>query len=161
MSIEAIGAVGELIAGLATVATLVYLALQIRQFTLSGNADRQLAVQSDFSRMHEQVVGDEGLAKLLARCRDEVLEDLAPADDERLQAYVNGVANAFSSIELSYRRGQFNEGEYLDYCNNFAYFCERYPALVPRIREMVELNHIGHYKIFATVQSDSSDKGFD
>ena len=145
---QLLGNFGEFGGAIAVVATLVYLAYQIRQNTRSSYASRQHTVQAEFSRLHEQVVGNEALAELIARCRYPSLGDLSPADDERVQAFANHKANTYASIELAHQAGQFDEIQYEVYCYDFRRFLNMYPALVPRVRAILEQDHAEHWVMF-------------
>ena len=148
MSIQELGSIGELVAGIATVATLIYLALQIRQNTLASKVNRQHVVQTEFSRMHEHVASDESLANLVSLCRNPSTGELSPAENERIQSYANATANTYASIELAYRGGQFSREVYETYCHDFVRNIAMYPALKPRYRDMCEQNLISDYGIF-------------
>ena len=58
MNWEAIGAVGEVGGAIAVVATLAYLAAQIRHSSESTLASTQFAIQAEYNRMHEVLVQD-------------------------------------------------------------------------------------------------------
>ena len=67
MNWEAIGAVGEVGGAIAVVATLVYLAAQIRHSAESNLASTQFGIQSEFNRFHEMVISDPELLVTLER----------------------------------------------------------------------------------------------
>lgn len=69
MNWEAIGSAAELVAALATVATLVYLAIQIRQNTISVRAATHHAGATAFRDLVAWLAGDAELAELYYRGR--------------------------------------------------------------------------------------------
>ncbi len=82
MTLDEVGNIGELIAAIATVATLVYLALQIRQnnFMLRDAAHR--GIQDDADRWRAYLIENEEIAALYTRG----MNDLdALHSDERLR----------------------------------------------------------------------------
>jgi hypothetical protein len=65
VTIDGVGAVGELIAAIATVATLFYLATQIRQSTGVARAASQQALLDTFAEMSAELYRDRDLAQLV------------------------------------------------------------------------------------------------
>ena len=66
MTIQDWGSIGELIAAIATVATLIYLAAQIRQNSKHTDATTEDAVASRFNDVNLLIASDPQLADLLA-----------------------------------------------------------------------------------------------
>jgi len=64
VTIQDLGNVGELLAAIATLATLVYLARQIRASNLSVRAESQRAVRAGGSAMHVAIVQDAEVARI-------------------------------------------------------------------------------------------------
>ena len=99
--------------------------------------------------MHERIAGNDDLAKLVARCREPSIGELAPSDGERIQSYANAVANTYVSFELAHQSGQLNRDVYVTYCHDFIRFNAMYPGLAPKLRSMLEQNPLAqHYEIF-------------
>lgn len=145
---QLLGNFGEFFGAIAVVATLGYLAIQIRQNTRSNYVSRQQAVQHELSRMHEQIAVNEGLAELVARCRNPAIDTLSPVDDERVERLANFYLNTFASIETAHREGQFGAHEYAEYCREFQRILTTYPAFVPKLREIMEEFDAPYYGIF-------------
>ena len=94
MSWEAIGSIGELIGALAVLATLVYLARQIRQH--NREMENQVksvdlasfnAIDESFSRFRSLIAADGQLAELWRRAKEDYLS-LAPDERERADALI-------------------------------------------------------------------------
>jgi hypothetical protein len=64
VTIQDLGSIGELLAAIATLATLLYLAKQIRASNLSVRAESQRAVRSGGSAMHVAIVQDPDVARI-------------------------------------------------------------------------------------------------
>lgn len=64
MSIEELGSIGELLAAVATIIALIYLALQIRQSNTLLQHERIRGVQDDADRWRSYVISDKELAKV-------------------------------------------------------------------------------------------------
>ncbi len=82
MTIQDLGSLGELIAAVATVATLVYLAAQIRQNTRALRSSSFHGVTDSFNQVNMRVANDESLARIF-RLGSEDLAQLT--DDERVR----------------------------------------------------------------------------
>ena len=59
MDIMELGAIGELVGGVAVIGTLVYMALQVRQNTRQGAATFTYMLSSEFQRMHDTTLEPE------------------------------------------------------------------------------------------------------
>jgi hypothetical protein len=92
MTLEQLGNVGEFIAAIATLATLVYLALQIRQNTQSIEAQSHHAITDSFNDINS-IIGTDPIAARIFRVGRTGLENLSEDD-----------AFAFGFLMLSYMR---------------------------------------------------------
>ena len=72
MNWEAIGAIGEIVGAFAVVATLGYLAVQIRQNTERERLTQEFASNQYFNELRMLVAGDEALADIEARGVDDL-----------------------------------------------------------------------------------------
>ena len=145
---QLLGNFGEFVGAIAVVATLGYLAVQIRQNTRSNYVSRQIAAQEQLSQMHEQIMGNGELAELVARCRNPELGDLSPGEEERVERFANFYLNAYSGIEGSYRQGELSENIYERYRVDFKRTLNTYPALSSRMRAIVEQYDAENFMIF-------------
>jgi hypothetical protein len=82
VTIQDLGSLGELIAAVATVATLVYLAAQIRQNTRALRSSSFHGVTDSFNQINMRIANDESLARIF-RLGSEDLAQLT--DDERVR----------------------------------------------------------------------------
>jgi len=64
VTIQNLGSIGELIAAIATIATLIYLALQIRGSAASTRAEARRAMDTDLNEAIRRIAGDPELAQL-------------------------------------------------------------------------------------------------
>ncbi len=67
MTIQDVGSIGELVGAIATVATLVYLAIQIRSNTLALRSTAAHSVHESFATWYRMLAGDAGLSELMAK----------------------------------------------------------------------------------------------
>ena len=82
MTIQELGSIGELLAALATIGTLAYLAIQVRQSTRALRSSTFQEISNDMSVSSETVAAHADLSVVLVKGAEN-LADLSP--DERLR----------------------------------------------------------------------------
>ena len=133
---QLLGNFGEFFGAIAVVVTLAYLAVQLRQNTLSNKSTYQLQIQSNFTRTTEQLFGNSEMCRLLADCREPTLpSDLSSADMERIRLYVNAEINTYAFVQMAHENRQIDDGIYQIYCESLKNDTHNYPALLPVYRE--------------------------
>ncbi len=115
MTLEELGNLGEFIGGIAVVATLIYVAVQIRQNnsliranTDSVNAASVIAFQTFFTTPASQVVQDESFADIFLRGLSEP-DSLSPSEAIRFQSHLQIIFVAFDSGFKLLRSGAMDE----------------------------------------------------
>jgi hypothetical protein len=118
VTIQDLGSLGELIAAVATVATLVYLAVQIRQNTKSVRASSRLDVASGWRAHNRQM-----LDPAVNRAYQQGLRrypDMPYADRSIFINLFNDHAVFFQGAFALYEEGQVDRQTYEDYLTWFA-----------------------------------------
>lgn len=92
MSIQDLGAVGELVAAIATVATLLYLAIQIRQNNRNLEESTSASVNQGWASINSRLSSDPQFAEIFIRGRED-LGALDPVELERFRAFVQDILN--------------------------------------------------------------------
>lgn len=94
MSLQDVGSIGELVAAIATVITLVYLSIQVRHNSRALDRSNDFAQASSihditllFNELNWRLAGDAGLADIYTRAL--AGEALSPTDATRFVAFVN------------------------------------------------------------------------
>jgi hypothetical protein len=94
VSIQDVGSIGELIAAIATVLTLVYLAIQVRHNSHALDRSNEFAQANSihhltilFNELNWRLASDAELADIYTRALSG--EELSPTDDTRFTAFVN------------------------------------------------------------------------
>jgi hypothetical protein len=109
VSLQDLGSIGELIAAIATVVTLVYLAIQIRHNSRAMDRSNEFAQASSihditllFNELNWRLASDGELADIYTRAL--AGEDLTPAESTRFVAFVATIENLVGqqSLELGY-----------------------------------------------------------
>jgi PAS domain-containing protein len=92
MSIQDLGALGELVAAIATIATLLYLAVQIRQNNRNLQESTSASINQGFASINSRLSSDEQFAEIFIRGRED-LEALNAVELERFRAFVQDILN--------------------------------------------------------------------
>jgi hypothetical protein len=104
MSLQDLGSLGEFIAAIATLVTLVYLAIQIRQNTKSVRASSFHDAISDFAHGIEELNKDPELTRIFYAGLAN-FEDLSQLERQRFATYFTAVLRRYESILYQTRRG--------------------------------------------------------
>ena len=100
MTIQDLGSIGEFVAAIATLATLVYLALQIRQNTRSVQLSALEANVQAGNRVRELLIMDEGLSDLHSKG----LQGYSQLDRAERLRFGLLLQNFFSNIQAAFVR---------------------------------------------------------
>jgi len=107
---EVVGAIGELIGGLAVLLTLFYLAVQIRQNTEATRVQIRQAISDAQSSNINLRATDPHIAKLIIKSRKN--EQLDEEELLRLQFHLDATLRQFENIHAQYCAGFFPEPEW-------------------------------------------------
>ena len=108
MTIQDLGSVGELVAAIATIVTLAYLAIQIRQSTTSTRTATYQAIVSTSIELGNTFSRDGEFAELFVRALAD-LESLSPAERVRLHGHVSSVLRTYELVFHQYAHGAIDE----------------------------------------------------
>ena len=97
MTIQDLGSMGELIAAVATVATLVYLAIQLKQNTRALRSQTFQQSSMDMSLTANAISSDGELAKIVVKASDS-LDDLSPEERIRFHFWMVVALRRFEAI---------------------------------------------------------------
>ena len=92
MTIQELGSLGELVAAIATVVTLIYLATQIRHNNKALAEATSASVNASYASINARISSDAEFAELFLRGRRD-LASLDPVELERFRAFVQDVLN--------------------------------------------------------------------
>ena len=102
MTIQDLGSIGEFVAAIATILTLIYLALQIRHNTLESQATSRNAVSKSFIDLLHHVSRD---AEIASFTRRGIVEPESLNDDETFRFDCLAMA-IFQNFEVAYTQWQ-------------------------------------------------------
>jgi hypothetical protein len=107
MTIQDLGSLGEFITALATLATLVYVAVQIRQNTRSGRASSFQASSNDIFNIIDQLALDPELNRIyFAGTRD--YASLSPEDRRRFGSYMSSLIGRWENLVFQGEQGMLD-----------------------------------------------------
>ena len=92
MTIEQLGDLGQLIAAIATVVTLIYLTTQIRQNNKALAEATSASINASYASINSRISSDAEFAELFLRGRRD-LQSLNPVEVERFRAMVQDILN--------------------------------------------------------------------
>ncbi len=119
MTIQDLGSVGELIAAIATVATLIYLAAQIRQNTSTVATSTYESVFKGFNDFNLSVASDPDLARILASGLNDPTS-LDKNEQVRFVLIMISVSNQYLKLLRLKDRGAFPADEWDTYAREAA-----------------------------------------
>ena len=117
MTIQDLGSIGEFVAAIATLITLLYLAIQIRQNTRSVRSSTYQAVLDSSNRMN-QLLGEPDLQRIYRLGRKDP-KQLNEEDLIRFQWLLGQLLNLYEGLFLQHQQGAIDDDFFL---NRFATF---------------------------------------
>lgn len=116
MNWEAIGAISEIIGAIAVVASLVYLATQIRQSTKVAQSATRQAVAESAQRLGQDLIDNTGMAEILVKhIRG---EELSAVEEMRLQARCYRDMRHWENIHYQMSEGLMSEEQWHGFRKN-------------------------------------------
>jgi hypothetical protein len=147
MNWEAIGAIGETLGSLVVIASVIYLALQLRQTNDISRFNTAKELLSRFNEINSHLVSDESLRRLL--CKE---DQLTPEEEEQLYAFTNLMINVWLSVQEARNAGQVDETLFEAMIRDVDVILERWPLTKPRIEQWLErYPEVKHYRVFEPV----------
>jgi hypothetical protein len=111
VTIQDLGSIGELIAAIATVATLLYLASQIRSNTISMKAEARRAARIDAAAATRLIAGSDGTAEVFRQGLADP-KSLSATQKVRFQFLISEVVfGPLETAEKEWRMGTTNREE--------------------------------------------------
>ncbi len=112
LTIQDLGSIGEFIAAIATLVTLVYLALQIRHNTRESQAVSRNSVSQSFIDLLTHVSSDSEIAKLVRRGFIDP-DSLDDDDTLRLDCIIGALFQNFEAAFAQWRRGVLTDDDWV------------------------------------------------
>jgi len=129
MNWEAIGAVGEVLGGLAVFVTLIYLARQISESNKLARSSSAHDAMSGFGKVNEMIVANPTLAELLAQLKSQGVE-CTPAESVQLEHFCLRLINVYIEAQSAYDNGHMEDTTYRLMLNDVDAALDTYPGLL-------------------------------
>jgi hypothetical protein len=109
--LETIGIWGEFLGGLGVIASLVFLAHQIRISNRLAVAASERELMGNFSSLNELFMGNNEASNLMAKLTDPDI-DFDKPQTEKARAFVRRLANVWIAADESHRQGFLTDNTY-------------------------------------------------
>ena len=123
--------VSQIISATAVVASLLYLALQIRSSNQMARSAVVSELQKKYVDFYNVVLANDGLAALLAKITDpEYKADTGP-DDQKLETLAILLCSIWYSAQTSFDQGLLDDEAYRIFCEEVHVRLVQWPAMTP------------------------------
>ena len=120
MDIMELGAIGELVGGVAVLATLIYLAIQVRQNSAAIRTTGQSQMVEPLFEQARQVVQDPDIARIVhARIFSE--ERLSDVDEYRFQVWASMTMYGWENLYRAFEAGAVSRDSLLNSVDNMTW----------------------------------------
>ena len=114
MTLQDWGAIGELVGGVAVIVTLVYLAVQIRQYRLGMSSATFHSTMQGFNQLNTMLGADPSLAEVLERGAKDP-ESLDPREQSQFVWLQRSYVNIYENLYQQFLRGACPESYWVRY----------------------------------------------
>ena len=118
---DMLGALAELLGAIAVLATLVYLATQIKQTNDISKFNTMKEIMVSFDKLNKLVVTDPSLRAVLHKT-----SDLTKDEEEQLYTFVNMFCNTWVTCQAAYDNGLIVEAFYMGAVRDVPFELERW-----------------------------------
>jgi len=137
MNWDAIGAVGEILGAISVLATLVYLAQQIRQSNKIATASSEISIRDNFSTINAAIYENEEIAQLFVNAEDPD-HQFSKVEHMRLRVLLTQLVNVWISIEAAYNNGMASKASFDNIFDDVIQVTTGWPATRPIFAEIIE-----------------------
>ena len=159
MSTERLNTRLSLVANLAVIVGLAFLAIELQQSNQIARASIELDVKNNFAVINEAIYTNSDLAELLEKCRvpDPVLTG---TESRKLSAFSWQLINTWLAIEEAFDNGMVSEATYGTVEDNARYIMRTFPGLSPQFLEwLASFPSLADGGVFQTIEKQLEDHG--
>ena len=135
MDIMELGAVGELVGGVAVIASLIYVGMQVGQANRQGATASGTDVLSEMNRLQEVVFSDPGGASLFLKLKTG--DALSPEEEIKANVIADRALNTWYAGQQSFLNGILTPDLFADIKDDAKRFTATYPALRGPMRDIL------------------------
>ena len=128
MNWDAIGATGEILGAMVVLATLLYLAQQVRQSVNLARSSQNISLMEAYGDFNSQILGNPDVADLMVKLQ-QVPESLSEREVVQARHMAYRYGNIVLSAELAYSQGQITEEQFRMYQDYVSVMLQLYPGL--------------------------------
>ena len=160
MTIQDLGSIGELLAAAATIATLLYLSLQIRQTNRISKSAVIGELQQKYIDFYNVILANDEFAELLANLTDAGYKAKTETENQKLETLSILIYSIWFSAQTSFDQGQIDEETYKAYCEDVTARLEQWPAMRPYfIQTSKRYASTAHKRIYEPIFRDNKSHG--
>jgi hypothetical protein len=134
MNWDAIGATGEVLGAMVVLATVLYLAQQIKQSVNLARASQNMSLMDAYGEFNSQITGNQDVAELMVTFQQEP-ESLSEREAVQLRHLAFRYGNIVIGAELAYSQGQITKEQFQLYQEDVSVMTELYPGLRAKLIE--------------------------
>ena len=134
---EALGAIGEIGGVIVVIATLVYLARQIRQSNQIALASTEITVRDNLNAVNDIIYSETGVAELLIKASDSHA-DLSDVESLKLNHLILRGLNQWLSIETAFDNRMVTPATHNMIYEDMRGFLAAHPAIRPICRQAID-----------------------
>ena len=147
----------SLVANLAVLVGIIFLALEIRQANHIAIATTEISIRGEHKALNELILGNDDVAQLLVRAQDPDA-DFSPVDTEKLYAYLYACINTWLSIEIAYVNGMITDATFEMTLDDVRGVLRYYPGLQPLMRDSInDYPSTADTHVYATIREVLGD----
>ena len=155
MNWDAIGAIAEILGAVSVLATLIYLAHQIKQSNKIATASSEISIRDNFGAINSAIYEDEAIAVLFVSAENPNHE-FGKVERVRLRMILTQLVNVWHSIEVAYDNGMASEASYNNIFDDVNQVTTGSPALKPIFLELIDsFPSLGSSKLFTALRNAS------
>lgn len=144
--------IAEVVGIVSIVASLLLIALEVRQSNRLTKAEVELSLAAEFSDIHAARYTDPNVAQLFAKIEAPQGHLITATDKSRMQALAWSLANVYWSAQVAFDKGLLGQDGFARYQHDVDSMLQRSPGLRQHFVDLYETSpHLHGAKIFEPV----------
>jgi hypothetical protein len=137
MNWDALGAIAEIFGAIAVLATLVYLARQIRLSNSIAIASSEIDIRGMFGLLNEGIFGDTEFATVVAKAGT-ASSELDDIEQVKMMAWLRQILNIWISMERAHKAGMLPDATYDNIFDDARYVIDDLPGVRPILQSLID-----------------------
>ena len=150
MSLEAFGIWSEIVASIAVVISLVYLAIQVRDGSNQSQAAMTSNIMNEMNRLYEVMLSNPQIPELLGKLG--TASELTDTENALLDSVARRYLVFWWEVQAASDRGLLNPLTYETFCEDARRVCRQYPKMAKHMQTVMDDYKLGkHLTILAPI----------